>query len=67
MSAQPGLIPRMDGMYTKYRVIAVSIFLDSYSGHSYPYFQTSIAGKETGAAKAAYKLIVDSHGVKIRS
>ena len=35
MSAQKGLVPHMDGYHTRDRIIAVSVYLDSVSGHSF--------------------------------
>ena len=46
MSAQPGLVCRMDIKYTKDRIKAVSVFLDSSSGHSFSHLQISTGGVE---------------------
>ena len=51
MSAQPGLVPRMGGRHTKDRITAVSVFLDSVTGHSFSHLQISTGGDETLAAK----------------
>ena len=34
-SAQPGLIPRMNGRYDKAKITSVAVFLDDNSTHSY--------------------------------
>ena len=44
MSAQPGLVPRMDGRHTKDRITAVSVFLDTVTGHSFSHLQISTGG-----------------------
>ena len=44
MSAQPGLVPRMGGRHTKDRITAVSVFLDSVTGHSFSHLQISTGG-----------------------
>ena len=44
MSAQPGLVPRMYGRHTKDMITAVSVFLDSVTGHSFSHLQTSTGG-----------------------
>ena len=67
MSAQPGLLPRMGGRHTKDRITAVSVFLDSVTGHSLSHLQISTGGDETLAAKRAHELMADSHGVVIKS
>ena len=66
-SAQPGLVPRMDGRHTKDRITSVTVFLDDHSSHSYSHLQTSTGGDETLAAKHAYEIMAQSYDINIKS
>jgi hypothetical protein len=67
ISAQPGLVPRMDGKYTHDCIIAGCVFFDHVSGFSYTHLQTSVSNEQTIEAKRGYKQLADSHGVRVKS
>jgi hypothetical protein len=67
ISAQPGLVPRMDGRHTRDRINSGCVFFDHISGHSYTHLQTSVDNDQTIAAKRGYEQLADSHGVKVKA
>ena len=67
ISAQPGLIPRVDGRHTRDRITCGCVFLDHASGHSYTHMQTACTNEESVAAKKEYERIAHSNGVSIKS
>ena len=66
ISAQPGLVPRMDSKHTKDRIVAGCVFFDHVSGHSYTHLQTSVDNTQTIEAKRAYERFAQSHGVNLK-
>lgn len=67
ISAQPGLVPRLDGRHTRDRINAGCVFIDHYSGLSYTHLQTSVDNEQTLQAKLGYERFAASHGVKLQS
>ena len=67
ISAQPGLVPRMDGRHTRDRINSVCVFIDHVSGLSYSHMQTSVNNEQTVEAKHAFETFAASHGVTIKS
>ena len=65
-SAQPSLVPRLDGWYTKDRITSTTVFLDENSGNSYFLLRTSTGGYETVPAKVAYEIMCNSFGVLVQ-
>ena len=66
ISAQPGLVPRMDSKHTKDRITSGCVFFDHVSGHSYTHLQTSVDNEQTIEAKRAYERFANSHGVTLK-
>ena len=66
ISAQPGLVPRMDSKHTKERITSGCVFFDNVTGHSYTHLQTSVDNKQTIEAKRAYEKYAETHGVTLR-
>ena len=66
ISAQPGLVPRMDSKHTKERITAGCVFFDHVSNHSYTHLQTRVDNDQTIQAKRAYERFVASHGVTLK-
>ena len=66
ISAQPGLVPRMDSKHTKERITAGCVFFDNVTGHSYTHLQTSVDNTQTIEAKRAYERYAASHGVTLK-
>ena len=67
ISAQPGLVPRLDGRHTKDRINAGCVFIDHASKLSYTHLQTSVDNQQTLQAKLGYERYAASHGVKLKS
>ena len=67
ISAQPGLVPRLDGRHTRDRITAACVFFDHVSGLSYSHMQTSVDNEQTVEAKAAYEQFADKHGVRVKA
>ena len=67
ISAQPGLVPRIDGMHSKARITAGCVFIDHLSRLSYTHLQTSVDNKQTLEAKLGYERFAKSHGVTLQS
>jgi hypothetical protein len=63
VSAQPGLIPQMNGRLTNFRVMGATVFVDHYSDHVYIYLMKDLTLSETLMAKHAYELFLASLGV----
>lgn len=55
VSAQPGLVPRMDGRHTKERIHGGCCFIDNHSKYSYTHLQTSIDIDQTLEAKHGFE------------
>ena len=66
-SAQPGLVPRLDGRHTRDRINSACVFVDHASSYSYSHMQTSIDNDQTIAAKKAYECLADTCGVAVKS
>ena len=66
ISAQPGLVPRMDSKHTRERITAGCVFYDHVSRLSYTHMQTSANNDQTIEAKVAYERFAHNHGVKLR-
>ena len=47
ISAQPGLVPRIDGRHTRQRIAAGCVFVDHASRLSYTHLQTSVDNEQT--------------------
>ena len=67
ISAQPGLVPRMDGRHTKERINSVCVFIDHVSKLTYSHMQTSANNEQTVAAKLAFEQFAESNNVKVKS
>ena len=67
ISAQPGLVPRMDGRHTKDRITGACVFIDNHTRYSYTHLQTSIDGLQTLAAKHGFEQHSDACGVSIKA
>ena len=67
ISAQPGLVPRMDGRHTKDRITGACVFIDNHTRYSYTHLQTSIDGEQTLAAKQGFEQHAHSCGVNINA
>ena len=67
ISAQPGLVPRIDGRHSKERVVAGCVFVDHASRLSYTHLQTSVDNAQTIEAKEGYERFALSHGVTLKS
>jgi hypothetical protein len=67
ISAQPGLVPRLDGRHTRDRINSGCVFFDHYSGYSYTHLQTSVDNDQTLAAKLGFERLAASHGVDIKA
>jgi hypothetical protein len=67
ISAQPGLVPRMDGRHTRDRVTGGCIFIDNDTRYSYTHLQTSIDNEQTLAAKQGFEHHAQTNGVQIKS
>lgn len=67
ISAQPGLVPRLDGRHTRERINSATVFIDHVSGLSYSHLQTSADNVQTVEAKAGYERFAASHNVNIKS
>ena len=66
ISAQPGLVPRMDSKHTRERISSGCVFFDHVSGLSYTHMQTSCDNEQTIEAKHAYERFATIHGVKLK-
>lgn len=66
ISAQPGLVPRLDGRHTRDRIVGACVFFDHVSNHSYTHLQTSIDNAQTLEAKKGYQRFASSHGVTLK-
>ena len=66
ISAQPGLVPRMDSKHTKDRITAGCVFFDHVTNHSYTHLQTSADNEQTIEAKRAYERYALTHGVTLK-
>ena len=67
ISAQPGLVPRLDGRHTKERINAGCVFVDHYSKLSYTHLQTSADNEQTIQAKLGCERFAALHGVTLKS
>ena len=67
ISAQPGLVPRMDGRHTRDRISGGCVFIDNDSRYSYTHLQSSIDGDQTLEAKQGFEYHSHTHGVTIKS
>ena len=67
ISAQPGLVPRMDGRHTRSRINSGCVFIDNHTGYSYTHLQTSVDNEQTVAAKHGFELLAKTHDVDIKS
>jgi hypothetical protein len=67
ISAQPGLVPRMDGRHTRDRISGGCVFIDNDSRYSYTHLQTSIDGVQTLEAKQGFEHHANTNGVAIKS
>ena len=57
ISAQPGLLPRIDGKHTRDRISSACIFKDVHSGFTYVHLQTSCDIEQTINAKHAFEKV----------
>ncbi len=64
ISAQPGLVPRMEGGHTRARIWAATVFKDHFSGLIYTHLMTSPSLEETIAAKQAYEKFANPTKIK---
>ena len=64
ISAQPGLVPRMEGGHTRARIWAATVFKDHFSDLIYTHLMTSPSLEETIAAKQAYEKFVNPTTIK---
>jgi len=67
ISAQPGLVPRMDGRHTKDRIVGACVFVDDATGYKYTHLQTSIDGEQSVAAKQAFEDHMNQMNVSIKA
>ena len=67
VSAQPGLVPRMDGRHTRERITGACVFIDNATRYSYTHLQTSLDGDQTVAAKNGFEYHSQTCGVNIDS
>ena len=66
ISAQPGLVPRIDSKHTRERISTGCVFFNHVSGLSYTHMQTSCNNEQTIEAKHAYERFATNHGVKLK-
>jgi hypothetical protein len=67
ISAQPGLVPRLDGRHTRDRINSACVFYDHASGFSYSHMQTSVDNQQTIQAKHAFEAFATSHGIDVKA
>ena len=67
ISAQPGLVPRIDGRHSKARITAGCVFIDHASRFSYTHLQTSVDNEQTIEAKLGYERYAKSFGVTLKA
>lgn len=63
ISAQPGLVPRVDGRHTLDRITSGCVFVDHVSGYSYTNMQTSCDNLQTIASKREFEKHAATHNV----
>ena len=66
ISAQPGLLPRISGNYTRDRITSACIFKDAYSSFTYVHLQTSFDLEQTINAKIVFEKLAETYGVKVK-
>ena len=64
ISAQPGLLPRMEGGHTRARIWAATVFKDHFSDIIYTHLMTSPSLEETIEAKQAFEKFADPIDIK---
>ena len=67
LSAQPGLVPRMDGRHTLDRINSVCVFIDHVTKLSYSHMQTSVSNEQTVMAKVAFEQFAATNDVSIEA
>ena len=66
ISTQVGFVAQLKGKLTTKRYRAATIFVDHYSRLRYVHLMQSLTSEETCAAKRAFELFAQQHGVKIQ-
>jgi hypothetical protein len=65
VSAQPGLIPQMDGFLTNLRIWGATIFVDHFSDYVYVALMCHLTLDETLLAKSSFERHANNGGVNI--
>ena len=66
VSAQPGLVPQMNGFLTSYRIWGVTIFVDHVTDYTYAHLMRELMLEETLLAKKAFEKLVAQHGKSVK-
>ena len=67
VSAQPGLVPRLEGKHTRDRIMATTIYFDHYSGYIYSHLQCSTDTEDTVLSKHAFESLCQTNNVHVSS
>ena len=66
VSAQPGLIPQMNGFLTNERILGVAIFVNQETNFTYVHLMRDISLQETLQAKQAFEKLVAQRGGSVK-
>ena len=64
---QPGLVPRISGCHTCYRITATNIFMDHKSDFGYSHLCTTTSQDETLTGKVEFEKLSETYSVKVEA
>ena len=67
ISAQPGIVPRLEGKHTRDRIMAATVYFDHFSGYSYIHLQCSTDTEDTILSKYAFEQLFLTNDVTVSS